>query len=76
VKLDATKLILALVMLLQGAIIWIGTDIKSRINRVEFKITMMAVSGQLDPVADYIADQDSLTEAQRMALNYILEKSE
>lgn len=74
-KIDATKLILALVAILQAAIIWIGTDLKARMNRIEFKITVMTVAGELDPVADFLADQDSLTEGQRRTLDYILENS-
>ena len=75
-KLDATKIILILVGLLQSAIIYIGTDIQARLNRLEFKIEASVKAGSFDSVADFFAEKDSLNDAERRYLEYILEKSE
>lgn len=75
-KLDATKLILILVAALQSLIIYIGRDIQLRINNIEFKMDTEAKSGGYDSIADYMADKDSLTGAERKYLEYILERSE
>lgn len=61
-KLDATKIILILVGLLQSLIVYIGLDIQARLNRLEFKMDVAVMAGVLDPAADFIADQDSTTE--------------
>lgn len=75
-KLDATKIILVMVAALQSLIIYIGRDIQSRLNRVEFKIDMEVKTGQYDLIADFIANKDSITAGERKLLEFILEKSE
>ena len=75
-KLDATKVILILVGILQSLIVYIGHDIQTRLNRLEFKTDISIRSGGFDNAADYLADMDTLTPSQRKLLEDILERSE
>lgn len=74
-KLDATKIIGILVMLLQSAIVYIGVDILNRIDRVENRIEISVKAGAFDIVADYFSEQDSLSERDKELLEHILLES-
>ncbi len=75
-KLDTTKIILGLVMLLQAAVAYIGRDIQSRLNRLEDRMETNIKAGLYDKAADFIAEKDSLTAEDMDYLRFILETSE
>lgn len=75
-KLDATKIILILVALLQSLIIYIGVDIQSRLNRLELGMMIATQAGGFDHVVDLLVDKPSMTDDQEKYVEEVLEESE
>lgn len=74
-QIDATKIILALIVILQSLIAYIGMDILNRIDRVEGQIQASIKAGAFDMVADYFTDKDSLSVSDQELLEHILLES-
>lgn len=74
-KLDATKIILALIAVIGSLATYIARDVQVRVGQIESRIETMTQAGAFDLVADYIADKDSLTEADMRFIEYIMENS-
>jgi len=71
-KLDGTKILIAVIVLFGSLISYIGTDIIFRLNRLETSMDRSIKAGALDMVADYLADQDSLSASDYELLEHIL----
>jgi len=73
-KLDGTKILVAVIVLFGSLISYIGTDIIFRINRLETSMNKSIAAGAFDIVADYLADQDSLSAEDYELLEHIIMK--